>query len=109
MTEFIVTLLTEAQKITGWSEAEVRAFIRCIRADSPDDLADAIPSALAWAAGIETRHSVVELMKTLPAGALEARWNGQEIELRINPDAKVTHRADGSLDIDLPEQSDADH
>ncbi len=109
MSDFVATLMAEAQKITGWSEAEVRAFIRCIRADSPDDLADAIPSALAWAASIETRNSMVELMKTLPDSALHARWNGQEIELRINPDAKVTHRADGSLDIDLPEQSDADH
>lgn len=108
MSDFVAALLADAQKITGWSEAEARAFIRCLQADSPDDLADAIPSALAWAAKIETLNSVVELMKTLPNSVLHARWNGEEIELRLNPDAQVIHRWDGSLDIDLPENSDAD-
>jgi hypothetical protein len=106
MSDFITTLLTEAQKITGWTEGEVRAFVQCIRADTPDALADAIPSALAWARGIETSESMISLMKTLPVGALHARWNGQEIELRINPDASVSHDADGTIRIDWSEARD---
>lgn len=100
--DFVTTLIAEARQITGWTDAETRAFIRCIRADTPDGLADAIPSALAWARQIETANSMIELMKTLPDKVLHAEWNGTALAVRINPDANVYHDNNDVLNIDPP-------
>lgn len=85
----IAELIDAAIGVTGWSEDEVRAFLRCIRADTPDGLLSDTASAVEWAARVEAQAAVVELMKCLPKGTLQAKWTGTEIALRIDPKVDV--------------------
>lgn len=85
----IAELIDAAIGVTGWSEDEVRAFLRCIRADTPDGLLSDTASAVEWAAQVEAQGAVVELMKRLPKGVLQAKWTGTEIALRIDPKVDV--------------------
>ena len=96
-------LIDAVSQETKWTHEETRNFLRCMRADSPDGLLDACAAAVAWAMKVETQEAMVSLMKTFPAGAIQAEWTGTDIALRINPDATVTTGADGVLNIDWPE------
>ena len=95
-------LIEAAREATGWSEPEVRAFIRCIRGKTPDDLIDAIQEGIAWARRVEIQKAAIELMQTMPDGALEAEWTGTEMALRINPDVTIDEITDDHIAMSIP-------
>lgn len=97
--------IATAVKETGWTDKEVRNFLSCIRANSPDELLDACAAAVMWAKAIETKEAVVSLMKTLPRGAIQAEWTGDDIAVRLNPEATITTDDNGTLNIDWPEEA----
>lgn len=98
-------LIEAAREATGWSEPEVRAFIRCIRGKTPDALINAVQEGIAWARRIEMQKAVIELMQTMPDGALEAEWTGTEMALRINPEATINEITVGHIAMTLPKRT----
>lgn len=93
------TILEAVTRETGWTEEEARLFIGCIRMPTPEALIEALPEAIAWAARIETAAAMINLMKTLPRGVLDASWTGSEVALRIDPGAKVAEPQPGHIEI----------
>lgn len=85
----IAQLVQQISETMGWTEEETRNFMRAMRAPSADLLMEHMEHAFEYAKRIETAHSVITLLKTLPPGTMEAEWNGSELGVRINPKAKV--------------------
>lgn len=87
---------------TGWTEREVRNVLGSVVAKTPDDLLDALPEVIAWAAKVEAAAATISLAKELPRGILELRWTGQEVVCRIRPSCNVRETLEG-WEIDLPD------
>lgn len=85
----IGNLVQQLSQTMGWGEEETRNFMRAMRAPSPGLLMEHMEKAFEYAKRIETAHAMITLIKTLPLGTMEAEWNGNELAVRINPEAKV--------------------
>lgn len=92
-------VLGAVQQTTGWSAEEARRFLLCIRGDTPEALVAACCDSVAWASRVETQAAMINLMKTLPEGFLDAEWKDGELGLRISPDANVEELPDGTINI----------
>jgi hypothetical protein len=99
-------LLAAVAAETGWTTEETRNFLSCMRGDTPEALLDACAAATAWAMRIETKAALVSVMKRLPRGAIQAEWTGDDIAVRLNPESTITTGADGTINIDWPEDDE---
>ena len=99
-------LLAAVAAETGWTTEETWNFLSCMRGDTPEALLDACAAVTAWAMRIETKAALVSVMKTLPRGAIQAEWTGDDIAVRLNPESTITTGADGTINIDWPEDDE---
>lgn len=89
-------------KVTGWSDAECRNFLSCLRAPTPDALLESIPLAIEHAAKIEAQEAFVSLMKSM-GRVVEAEFRDGQFFGRITPNAEVEVSADGAqITINYP-------
>lgn len=102
MTAMLKDAIRACMAHTGWTDQEVRNVLGAVVAETQDQLLDALPEVIHWAAKVEAAAEMIGLAKTLPHGVLELRWTGQEAEVRIRPSCEVRETPDG-WEIDMPE------
>lgn len=95
----IEAALAAMGEMTGWTEAECRNFLACLRGPTPEALLASIPEAVEYAMRVERASTFVALMKRL-GPVIEAEWRDGDLHIRLTPEAEVTEGEDGaSLNI----------
>ena len=78
--------LKEVAEAMGWTEDEARNFLGHWDADDPEKLRMDLMAACEWAKGIETKAALIDVMKTMPARSMTARWNDGDMTIGLSPE-----------------------
>ena len=69
-----------------WTEDEARNFLGHFEARSPDALRLDLLAACEWARKTEKEAAIIDVMKTMPARSMTARWNGGNLTIALSPE-----------------------
>lgn len=76
-----------------WTEDEARNFLGHFVADGPEQLRADLEAACEWAQMAEKKAALIDVMKTMPAGSMTAKWNNGDMTICLSPE-----RMKGSAD-----------
>ena len=90
----VVDMIHEMAKLLNWTPEECRKFACCIHSKSPERVFDDIGDAFGWAHAAQTKMDLIHLMKTLPDGAIEAKWDRKtkDLHVRLGENVVVKHK-----------------
>jgi hypothetical protein len=90
----VVDMIHEMAKLLNWTPEECRKFACCIHSKTADRVFDDIGEAFQWAQATQTRMAMIDLMKTLPDGVIEAKWDRKtkDLHVRLGEDVVIEHK-----------------
>lgn len=85
MNEFV----KEVAEAMDWTEDQARNFMGHFEAPDPEALRTDLMAACEWAKKIEKEAALIDVMKTMPARSMTARWNGGDMTIGLSPERAV--------------------
>lgn len=79
-------LIKNVAEAMQWTEDEARNFLGHFIADDPEQLRTDLEAACEWAREAEKKAALIDVMKTMPAGSMTARWNGGDMTIGLSPE-----------------------
>lgn len=86
MNELMNELIKEVAEAMGWSEDQAQNFMGHFEAPDPETLRTDLMAACEWAQKIEKEAALIDVMKTMPARSMTARWNGGDMTIGLSPE-----------------------
>lgn len=85
MNEFLM-IVAEAM---DWTEDQARNFMGHFVSDDPEKLRADLEAACEWARKVEKEAALIDVMKTMPARSMTAKWNGGDMTLALSPEGSI--------------------
>jgi hypothetical protein len=88
------TAVCQVQRATGWTEDEARRFVGAVH-HGAGDMQQQIRRLTRWAMQTERRMVMLDLLKRMPAGMIQVRWDGDDAAFRLNPLCRLQRTPQG--------------
>ena len=79
-------LIKEVAAAMNWTDKQAQNFMGHFEALDPETLRTDLMAVCEWAMKIEKEAALIDVMKTMPARSMTARWNGGDMTIRLSPE-----------------------